>query len=251
MSFAENRISGLSSITATIGQDLTNIISKYVGIAYSGTETGAPLMSAIDAGGAVTGEEFAYSIGAQQVTDAQGSQINSELVDAQSQQAQSMSLGQRLFSTSYDNSVVSQLARAVPVSGKDMVGGASNYAMAVLTTPSKLFAPLLSWLTGQAHADNTSQDNYGLTDYDFTDAELAQPLANDMPALTAAAEKYATDHDVALNTVTFDEIDGSVDCPRVDQTKEANMCELDLVAIQSLGAQYTSGTSLSLEGGGN
>jgi hypothetical protein len=143
-------VPGADKIFQFIGQYLSGLILQLVEPAVSGTEIGSPLVNGIDAGGAVTGQDFAGSLGAHTMTTAQTQEQAQAIAFDKAQSAPG--LYDRLFSTDYAASFVNQLAVMTPSTPGAAVGQVSSYSLAIIQNPFHIFNLLLGVITGKAHA---------------------------------------------------------------------------------------------------
>ncbi|MEO7617789.1 MAG: hypothetical protein ABIS59_03020, partial [Candidatus Saccharibacteria bacterium] len=124
----------LKSLLGSIGGFMSSLMLKLITPAVDGTETGAELMNAIDAGGAVTGQDFSKSLGGHALSDAQAYQENQAI--AFDQKLSAPSLRDQLFSPEYQYSMINSLAAVAPSSGSAAIGQFSSYSMAVMKNPT-------------------------------------------------------------------------------------------------------------------
>jgi hypothetical protein len=228
-------------------QNIASLLSKLVlwliGSAVDGTETGADLMNGIDAGGAVTGMDFARNLGAPQISAVAASQLDGEIALQQQAADSQLSIADRLFSTDYTHSLVNTLAFDMPSTPSGAVSDSVNYMASIFNSPVQLIQPILNLFSaGQVNADNSAAASYGLTDWGYTDAQLN---GDDTAALNQAWANATTrlGHAPTYGDLVPD------DCPtEPDPTKDPNLCRLDIVTLQSMGAKYTTADDGGLGG---
>jgi hypothetical protein len=170
----ETQIPWIQTALKYAGNFMANIMTKYlIQPAVDGTEVGADLFTNIDIGGAVTGQGFAQSLGGHPLSPLASAQLQQSIaIDAASQYP---SIGDQVFSTNNPNSIVNQLALAMPGTPSQAIRQYTTSALAVIRNPFSFFNSLSDLISGKAHAANNI-NLYGLTDYGFTDAELNAPL---------------------------------------------------------------------------
>ena len=226
-----NLIPGANNILQGIGQFLSGMILKLVEPAVSGFEVGSPLVNGIDAGGAVTGLDFAGSLGAHKMTLAQTQEQSQVIAFDKGQSAPG--LYDRLFSKDYASSFVNQLAVMTPSTPVAAVGQVSSYSLAIVQNPFHIFNLLLSVITGKAHA-GAPIDLYGLQDYSFTEAELDQPIT----------DIDDRNHDGKIDAQDCQtNPDGTAFTPEqktaFNNKSQGQMCLLDVAVAQDVTSVYT------------
>jgi hypothetical protein len=154
-----------------------------------------------------------------------------------------MPLGTQLFSTTYVHSFVNNLAFAMPATAGSAVGDTASYLGSLVQNPFRSLAALPSLFgmitpaqAAAANDPNSPQNNYGLTDYGYTPAQLQ------LDDTTALNEAWANAQTRLGRTPTYGDLELD-DCPNVaDPAHDPNLCRLDIAAIQAAGAKYTQGT---------
>jgi len=226
-------------IMSNVASLLSQLVLWIVGSAVDGTETGADLMNGIDAGGAVTGMDFARDLGAPQIGPVAAAQLDTEIAQSQQAADSHLSIADRIFSTDYTHSLVNTIAFNMPSTPSGAVSDSVNYMASIFYSPIQALQPLLNLLgLGTANAASSPADsidgNYGLIDWGYTDAQLQ---GDDTQALNTA---WANATARLGRTPTYGDLTPD-DCPPVpDPTKDPNLCRLDIVTLQSLGAQDTT-----------
>jgi hypothetical protein len=231
------------SLMNVIGKALTDLMMLLIKSAVDGTETGPDLINGIDAGATVTGMGFARQLGAPQISANNAKLLDGQISDAQQAQDSQLSLADQLFSQSFSHSLVNNIAFAMPATPGGAVSDTTDYLASIVANPFRALASIPSLLgiisPANAAADdpNSPANNYGMIDWGYTPAQLQ---GDDTAALNTA---WANAQTRLGHVPTYGElIEG--DCPTVpDPTKDPNLCRLDIAAIQSLGAKYTSATA--------
>lgn len=189
------------------------------GPVVDGTETGAALMNAIDAGADVTANDFAGSAGGRKLSRAEVTQIGSQIALEQAEDNRQLPLAERLASATNPNSFINRLAVTLPATPGGFGQAAQTMVASILSRPFAMLADTTLMLFQPARAA-ANLDLYGVQQYGFTDAELEAEI--DEAALPQS---------------------GNVeDCPNYEEDKKANranLCALDLITIQSLTSMYT------------
>jgi hypothetical protein len=217
-----------------IGGAASKVLLKLVPMAADGTEKGADLLNAIDAGGAVTGQEFMKNIGGHVLSLADASDMEQNIAQDKADQNKTPLLA-KLFSINQDSSITSKLVMAMPTSVGDATNSMGHASLAALTNPLSFFKS--AFTLPLARADNQC-NIYGLKCYGFTEAELDTPLDDDNAALDQAAQKAADRLGKSVDQISPNEVELS-DCPDPNPNGP-NLCRLDLTAIQSLNANFTT-----------
>lgn len=228
-----------------IGEYLAQLAIRLVGPAVTGTETGADLMNGIDAGGAVAGMDYARWLGGHMLSPLAAAQVNDEVAVEQRQQNQKLSFFDRVFSTDNPRSLVNVVALQMPTTPSGAVTDSVNEVASIGANPMQLFNPILRLFgMGTAQASDLPNLDYGLNEWGYTDADLAQ---NDNGKALNQAYKNAQQRlgktDVSISEMTLD------DCPAVDdpatikdhpEKVHPNLCRLDLTADQTYAADFTT-----------
>jgi hypothetical protein len=212
---------------------ITDALKFVVKTAVEGTEVDGDLGNGIDAGLAVIGADFSRLIGGHILTAADAGQLDRDIAVEHAQQDSKISLRDRIFSPNYTHSFVNTLAIAAPLNLQGAVADGAAYSAQIATSPYKYFGGLIQLLGGRAHADALSESDYGISDYGFSEADLGKPIDDAAIAAAQAAADKRLGHTAKFSEIIYN------DCPDA-AAGQANICRLDVAALQSAGSRYTT-----------
>ena len=252
---------GWDWLTGNVSNWIVDLVLWVAGLAVDGTERGADLANGIDAGGVVTGIGFARDLGAPQISPTAAAQLDQTIAGENQHAADQLSIKDRIFSTDYNHSLVNTLAAAAPGSPDEAVHDSLSYYAALTMNPFKAFSPLLKWFgvhDASAAADDSADNLYGMYDWGYTDAQLD---VDDTTQLNQAWQTASTRTGKPIAPATDTNPDPATyltandleleDCPKVaDETKDPNVCRLDIATIQALEANSTGADNGGLNSGG-
>jgi hypothetical protein len=233
------QIPGVAWVIQHIADLLTRLFLYIAKVAVDGSEVGADLANGIDAGFTVMGIDVSRDWGGYQVGPVVQEQVDATIAADQAKADQKVSLWNRFFSTDYTHSYVNNLALATPISLQGGLTDGTGYVASFATAPFRTMGPVLGLLGfGRANADALSEASYNVTNYGFSEGDLASPVdqnvldqaqANADKRLAEPPGKHAKFGEMILE-----------DCPAVpDPDHQPNMCRLNLVTIQNLGSRST------------
>ena len=229
------RIPGVRGVFDTLSAPFSGIIKDIlhdvIAPAVDGTERDGSELNAIDAGGAVIGQDFSKSLGGHKMSTAQVYQENQAI--AYDQKLAAPSLRDQLFSPDYQYSMVNHLAAVMPSSGGAALAQFSSYSIGVMKNPISIFGGLFDLITGKAHA-GAPTNLYGLQDYGFTEAELDQPLTT--------LKDWNHDQKIDSKDCQTNE-DGTPFSPdqmtAFNDSNQPQLCLLDVATAESLVSVFT------------
>lgn len=235
----------LKNIGSFIGEWVMKGFMAVIGPVLTGNETGSALISAIDVGGDVTGNDFAQSVGGEPVSGVVLEQINRRIAQDKLAEDRSKGLFYQLISAENPRSATNRFIALMPSGSSGVITSGAHSMMATITSPintmGMFFNRIFAISTSPAYAAVTV-DPYGIQQYGFTDEQLNRDI--DEAGLQAAANWAIASRDPAVKRA-----DNSInislmlptDCDLGSATPVVpNLCKLDLVTLQSLKSLYTT-----------
>lgn len=207
--------------------------------AADGTETDGDLFTAIDAGGAVTGQDYTKSLGGHKMNAVQTSMERRAI--AFENQLSRPGIIDRLFSPDYNRSMVNQMAVLAPATPGQAASQFSSYSLALMKNPFSIFNSFLNALTNRANAD-TPRNIYGLQNYGYTEEELDQPLQ--------VPDDNNKDGKIDKEDCEYNADGSKKDQKDFNDTSKGQICLLDIEVALSLNSFFTTDDDGGLGNGG-
>lgn len=223
-------IPGITTLEKFVSQYLGDLLNWVLGTVVDGTEVGAALVNAIDAGADATYNLFARdTLGAPLMSSQSAAQMNTTIATNYRANQSHLPLFSRLFSTSNEMSLVNQLAVYVPSSPSQAATAAGSYVASIISRPTQLFSSLFQTTLLRPAFAATTVDPYGMDQYGYSESELDQPLQAPIKDIAGppGPDGKRTGPDGIIN---------EYDCPVITDATQPNLCLLDIAAVQGMTA---------------
>ncbi len=161
---------------------LPEIIKYFTPLGLNGLEDSAQWLNNAHVGGILSFDDYGRRIGASPVTGATLDSVVTSANDDSLHEIARMTWTDRTFSFDNPNSLVARMAVSLPTSNASIVSGISSFFTNLPSTLGHTFSSLLFMHQASALAVTNSEKAYGITQYAFTDAELAKysdPVENE------------------------------------------------------------------------
>lgn len=170
-----NLVTDASSFVANIAQPFFNFLTNgLIQDPFGSNMSGGRKFDMIAGGADVAGNDYAHTgIGGKRLTPQQVATILNQQQDEAQQQFDHQSFFARMFNTNSDYSLVTKTAMAIPFGTQADI---ENGFASILNPLGAISHGFGSIFTGKAHAAPVTAQNdpFGITQYGYTDADLAQ-----------------------------------------------------------------------------
>ncbi|HUC88243.1 MAG TPA: hypothetical protein VMR95_03795 [Candidatus Binatia bacterium] len=162
---------------------LPKIVQYFTPVDLSGAENSVQTINNSGAGINLASDDYARSLGGEPLSNQDADSIDSETTQENQIAEANLPWTQRIFSMNNPQSLVSNLALDMPLSLGQLASKISDYLVGL---PSALMRTIGSIFSGHIALAQTADSNpgtlYGVTQYGFTDSELAaqqDPITNE------------------------------------------------------------------------
>jgi hypothetical protein len=218
----------LEDFSSWVGKELAGFLAYMIGTVVDGTETGAALMNTVDEGWDLAGNRSLSALGAPNISAVAASQIDTKIALEDKQRRSSLPLNQRLFNSDDPSSMVSQIALRLPSSTGSAISQSGTALANIFTNPIRYIGNSLGrvFFISNVYAADPA-DPYGITQSGFSEGLLSSPTQ--LPTDTYGP----VNSDGSVNKGPDGKLN-SWDCPTVTSTSQANMCLIDVSALNDL-----------------